>query len=121
MVEVTGASAEAISALGMAAKREGVARERYGRGQSLHQVHGRGPGGRPGSLEIPVRSGPQRQGSGGRDLDQQLIVLANAFETFSDEGQSGLNKTAVAMKVFGKQSENMHQVLQRPVARVSPN
>ena len=114
MVEVTGASAEAISVLGMAAAREGVAMEALGKGtRAFTKFIAEVQSGAPEASKSLADLGLNAKDLVGKSLDQQLIILADAFNTFSDEGQSGLNKTAVAMKVFGKQGENMRQVLQQ--------
>lgn len=114
VVEVTGASAEAISVLGMAAKREGVSMEAMGKGiKAFAKFMGTVQDGAPEASKALAELGLSAKDLVGKSLDQQFVVLADAMNTFTDEGQSGLNKTTVAMKVFGKQGENMRQVLQQ--------
>lgn len=114
MVEVTGASAEAVSVLGMAAAREGVSMEALGKGtKAFSKFLGTVQDGAPEASKALADLGLSAKDLVGKSLDQQFVTLANAMDKFSDEGQSGLNKTTVAMKVFGKQGENMRQVLQQ--------
>ena len=114
MVEVTGASAEAISVLGMAAAREGVGMEQLGKGtKAFTKFMGEVQAGAPEAIKALSDLGLSAQDLVGKGLDQQLVTVADAFNRFSDDGQSGMNKSAVAMKLFKKSGEDMRQVMQQ--------
>lgn len=112
LVEITGAGAETISTLGMAARREGVAMEALGKGlgrfaRFMEDVQRGGTQ----STKTLQAMGLSIQDLAGKDLEQQFLTMANALAKFSDEGQSGLNKTALAMQVFGRGGADMVQVM----------
>ena len=114
LVEVSGASAEAISVLGMAAKKEGVSMEGLEKGvKGATKFMAALQEGSSEAKQTLSALGLSAQDLVGKSLDQQLVTIANAMDRFSDEGQSGMNKAALAMKIFGKNGGDMLQVMQR--------
>ena len=112
MVETTGASAEAISTLGVAARKEGVSLETLGKGmkkfgQFMLDVQRGGKG----SAQTLQNLGVAAKDLVGLNLDQQFEVIAKALDGMGEEGQGGLNRTALAMEVFGKAGADLNQVL----------
>lgn len=114
LVEITGASAEAISVLGMAAKKEGVSMEALGKGiKGVTKFMASLQEGGSEAKQTLAAIGLSAEDLVGKSLDQQLVTIANAMDKFSDDGQSGMNKAAIAMKIFGKSGTDMLQVMQR--------
>ena len=114
LVEVSGASAEAITTIGIAARKEGVSVEALSKGvRGLTKFMAALQGGSSEATETLDAMGLSSEDLVGKSMDQQLVTIANALDQFSDEGQSGMNKAALAMKIFGKSGSDMLQVLQR--------
>lgn len=116
MAGKTGASVEALSALGFAADQNGTSLEAVGNGLKFMQKNIAGAvNGSEEAAEALASLGMSAEQLQGMSPDQQFVALADGISKISDPAQ----RTAAAMKVFGKSGADLLPLLNQGKVGIS--